>query len=341
MSTLTDLLDDVRAQIEPDGDALSEARARLAFVRECGANFYGALRTYRSGSLAVHTMNKPVTDGDGGLVLNRNFYPGLGPEGTGEEAPTEVVDALCTHLGPLIRDQYPNAKIYKSERGPKILFGAPLSDGTDPTVDLVLALTRKDGAGIWIPNLSDDTWDASDPEKHASLFNSGLAGFRSTRRKITRLAKAWNKQYTNPGASSFEMSVWAYEYVEPNMGMAKGLWALFDGAATRLAAGDPTEDPAGVSDNLRLEIEASKMAVRLRKAAENLRRALDSDDDDEIRSAVSAVFWKYIESDDSATLVAAVTKLGVPVAAAALGVPVAATTAGASAARAYGASPGR
>lgn len=341
MITIGDLLDDVREQIEADDDALNEARTRLSFVRDKASTFYGALRTYRSGSLAAHTMNQPVTDGDGGLVLNRNYYPGLGPEGTGSEAPGEVVADLVAHLGPLIREVYPNAKVHTSKRGPKIYFHAPLWDGSDPTVDLVLALTRKEGAGIWIPNLNDDEdddWEASDPEQHILLFNDGAAAFRSTRRKVMRLAKAWNKQFSTPGASSFEMCVWAWEFVEPGLGVAKGLQTMFDRAASRLEDGDPTPDPADVSPDLRLLISAETMAVRLRAASSHMQDAMDADNDDDIRSAVNGVFWKYVDAPTTASLSAAATLLKnkAPVSAAALGVAVSATTAGASMARAYG-----
>ncbi|ROP44378.1 MULTISPECIES: hypothetical protein [unclassified Rathayibacter] len=338
METLDDLLNDVRRQIEPEVTNLKEARDRLALVRRHAGTFYGALRTYRSGSLTVHSMNNPVTDGDGGLVLNRNYYPGLGPEGTQEEQPSDLVDELCLHLGPLIRETYPDAKVHKSKRGPKVYFHSPLPDGSDPTVDMVLALTRKEGEGIWIPNLEKDRWDASHPEKHADLFNGDAPAFRSTRRKITRLAKAWNKQYTVQGASSFEVSVWAWEFVDPGMGMAKGLWSLFDQAASRLEEGEATPDPAGVSDDLHLLVTAANMAIRLRKAATNLRAALDTDDEKEIRAAVSAVFWNYIDAPETSALASSVStlKTGLPVAATALGVGVTATTAAASVSRAYG-----
>lgn len=338
MTAVLDLLDDVRDQIEPNDDALSEARERLAFVRTKAGSFYGVLRTYRSGSLATHTMNTPVTDGDGGVVLNRNFYPGLGPEGTGAEAPAEVVNDLIAHIGPLVRETYPDAKIHKSKRGPKIHFHAPLIDGTDPTVDLVVALTRKEGDGLWIPDLEDDGWEASDPERHIVLFNGAATAFRSTRRKVMRLAKAWNKQFSEPGASSFEMSVWAYEFVEPGMGVAKGLWAVFDGAASRLEAEEPTPDPVEVSPDLRLLIDSQTMAARLRKAADYMQAAIAATEDDDVREALSGVFFKYIEAPFSASLAASakLLKSPKPVEATALGVAVVGTTTGASLARAYG-----
>jgi hypothetical protein len=334
MSVLDDLLNDVRTQIEAKPEALAEARTRLQLVRDSASSFYGSLRTYRSGSLAVHTMNEPVTDGDGGLVLNRNYYPALGPDGSGEE-PGDVVDDLCDHLRPLIRAVYPNATMHTSKRGPKIYFGQSV-DGDDPTVDLVVAMNRKEGTGIWIPNLANGTWEPSDPEKHVALLNGDLAGFRSTRRRIIRLAKAWNKQYANPGVSSFEISVWAWEFVEPGQGVAKGLRTLFDEAAARLEANNPTKDPAGVSPNLKLLIAGTTMATRLRKAADGMATAIESDDDDEIREALSLVFSKYITAPSTSSLKAAANLLrsNARVAAPALGVAVAATTGAAY--RAYG-----
>ncbi|TQO19603.1 hypothetical protein FB472_1170 [Rhodoglobus vestalii] len=334
MKTIDDLLDEVRVQIEPTSGPLDEARARLTLVRDSADSFPGALRTYRSGSLAVHTMNKPVTDGDGGLVLNRNYYPQLGPDGAGE-APGAVVDDLCAHLGTLIRKQYPNATIHKSKRGPEVHFGAPIED-QDPTVDLVVALNRKNGSGIWIPNLEDEDWDASDPEKHVGLLNSGSSSFRSIRRKTIRLAKAWNKQFVEPGMSSFQLSVWAWEFLEPGTGVAHGLHTLFDRAASRLEAGEGTSDPAGVSDDLKLLKDADVVATCLRKASNSIAEALDADNEDELRSAVSAVFSKYLDVPSASALKESARLLSTakPVAAAALGVAVAATTT--AGARAFG-----
>lgn len=334
MSVQDDLLNEVRTKIEARPESLNEARKRLQLVRDSASSFYGSLRTYRSGSLAVHTMNEPVTDGDGGLVLNRNYYPTLGPDGGGG-APGDVVDDLCDYLRPRIRNEYPDAKMHTSKRGPKIYFGQPVN-GDDPTVDLVVAMNRREGSGLWIPNLQKGTWEASDPEQHVQLLNGDQPGFRSTRRKIIRLAKAWNKQFWTPGSSSFEISMWALEFVEPGQGMANGLRALFNEAAARLEAGAPTRDPAGVSANLRLLIAADTMATRLRSAASHMATAVSSDDADEVREALSLVFWKYIDAPGSRALKAAagVLRNNRPVAAAALGVGLTATTGGAY--RAYG-----
>lgn len=301
MGTTADVLAEVRAQIDAEAQPLAEARTRLALVREAAAGFTGALRTYASGSLAVHTMNHPVSDGDGGLVLDRRHYPHLGPDGGGE-APDDVVDDLCGFIGPVIRDEYPEARIHTSKRGPKVKFGAPVND-QDPTVDLVVAMTRKQGSGLWIPNLEKNIWEASDPEGHVALLNSGTTSHRSLRRQVIRLAKAWNKQYTMPGVSSFMLSVWAYEFMTSGMGLEGGLHAVLDGAAKRLAAHQSTPDPAGVSCDLKLLLPAETVERRLRQAADAVANAIDADGDViKVRSALADVFWKYVDDPNGSEL---------------------------------------
>ena len=201
MGHCDDVISDVRHQIDASAASLGEARTRLALVKELAAGFAGAKRTYSSGSIAQHTMIAPVTDGDGGVVLDRRSYPELGPE-AGGEAPGEVAEKLCAFLGPEVRERYPRARCGTSKRGPKLHFGAPVED-QDPTVDLVIALTRRDGPGLWIPNLEKDTWEASDPELHAELLNGEPVALRRTRRQVIRLAKAWNGQFSRAGVLLF------------------------------------------------------------------------------------------------------------------------------------------
>jgi hypothetical protein len=316
MGTTADILVEVRAQIDAHSGPLKEARSRLALVKDRATGYPGSLRTYSSGSLAMHTMNHPVTDGDGGLVLDRRSYPGLGPEGD-RETPHDVVEDICKLLGPKIRQTYPAARVCKSKRGPMVSFGRPV-DGQDPTVDLVVALTRREGSGLWIPNLEKNTWEASDPEKHVTLLNSGTISHCSIRRKVIRLAKAWNKQYRQPGVSSFMLSVWAYEFMDAGAGVSSGLHVLFDKAAARLRAHQPTSDPAGVSSSLKLLLSSDIVVSRLEKAASGLREAIDNDGDEvAVRAALAKVFWNYL--DDGLSRTASSLSIRKPMTAAALG----------------------
>jgi hypothetical protein len=301
MSNIQDQLSSIRLKIDADDGPLKEARARLQLVRDIAEDFPGALRTYVSGSLAHHTMNKPVTDGDGGLVLDRRYYPQLGPEGGGE-TPTEAAEQLCALLGPAVREIYPKARCGTSKRGPKLWFGAPI-DGQDPTVDLVLALTRREDEGLWIPNLEKDRWEPSHPEGHVELFNSGPASLRQTRRVVIRLAKAWNKQFTNPGLSSFHLSVFAWEFAAGGMGVPTALHTVFDNAASRISRGAATQDPAGVSGPLKLLQDRAVVADRLRKAADALAEAIEHDTDAvAVQSALHKVFWNYVDDPNGGAL---------------------------------------
>lgn len=308
MSTVTDILNEVSTQIDADPLALAEARKRLNLVLNVAASYDGQLDTYRSGSLAAHTMINPLSDGDGGLILDRRSHSSLGPEGKGE-TPLQIVEELRSYMGPVIRETYPKAKVTTSKRGPMVHFGQPIN-GQKPTVDLVVALTRKDAPGLWIPNLNTRTWDASDPQRHVVLLASGTDSHRRLRRQVIRLAKAWNNQYTEPGVSSFLLSVWAYEFMRPGMGVAAGVHAVFEGAATRLESSTPTPDPAGVSPDLQPELPIKQVRTRLRTAADTLQEAIsNTDDQDTARAALAKLYPEYISSLEQASLANAVALL--------------------------------
>jgi hypothetical protein len=299
-----DVLSDVQTKIDASDAPLREARVRLAMVKKIAVGFPGALRTYSSGSIAHHTMIAPVTDGDGGVVLDRRSYPELGPDGGGE-APGEVAEKLCALLGPEIREHYPNARCGTSKRGPKVHFGAPLED-QDPTVDLVLALTRRDAPGLWIPNLKKDTWEASDPEAHAALLNGGSVALRRTRRQVIRLAKAWNRQFSEPAFCSFHLSALALESVQGGLGLPEALAAFFADSADSLRNGN-TADPAGVSPPIKLRISREVAIGRLEKAGDAVSRALENDSDIAIvRAGLATVFWDYIDDAEVTPLATAI-----------------------------------
>jgi hypothetical protein len=295
MGHTDDIFTDVQHQIAADDDVLAEARTRTSLVLEIAMGFRGASRTFRSGSLAVHTFNDPVTDGDGGVVLDRRYYPTLGPGGD-DEIPNGVVADICALLGPEVRKTHRNARCHTSKRGPKMLFGAPLK-GQDPTVDLVVAFDRREADGLWIPHLEKKRWDASHPEEHVRLLNAEPISRRSLRRRVIRLLKAWNTQWTDPAFSSFHLSVLALLYVESGMSVGTALRTVFEKAAKHLETGANTNDPANVSARIRLLLDRSVAVDRLQKAAENMTRALDNDDDMQmVQTALSRVFRNYVHA---------------------------------------------
>ncbi|MEZ5182210.1 MAG: hypothetical protein R2702_10105 [Acidimicrobiales bacterium] len=86
-----------------------------------------------------------------------------------------------------------------------------------PSVDLIVGLTRKDAPGLWIPNLNSGSWDASIPGD-TELLTAEPKSLRVARARAIRLAKAWNKQPTQPGLCSFNLEALALAAVESGMG---------------------------------------------------------------------------------------------------------------------------
>ena len=70
-----------------------------------------------------------------------------------------------------MREEYPDATYEVCKRAILFEFHEPLGDEQDPSVDLIVALTRVEGDGRWIPNTEAECWDASDPEEHTRLLN--------------------------------------------------------------------------------------------------------------------------------------------------------------------------
>src|ERR1700677_1559066 len=164
------VLTDVRRQIAVDDDVLSETKARRNLVKRHARSFPGALKTFDSGSVAHGTVNKPVSDADCGIVLDRRTYPELGPDGD-DVPPNEIVAEMAEHVLGGVQEDYPDATYKVCKRAVLIEFHEPLDDAQDPSVDLIVALTRADGDGRWIPNTEAGDWDASDPEEHTALLN--------------------------------------------------------------------------------------------------------------------------------------------------------------------------
>lgn len=296
MGHTNELLDGVRAQIAPSDDTLTAARRRRDDTLKAARTSEGALRTYKSGSIGHGTANDD-TDADCGLVLDRRAHPTLGPDGGGE-GPSDVMESVRK----LVRDEllpaYPNLKTRISKRAITASFHEPLfsgDDAPDPSVDLIVALTRKDAEGLWIPNRDTDSWDASHPERHTELLTDPPADVRRMRARTVRLAKAWNRQYSEPGLSSFNIEALALECTTEAVSIGEALTTWFEYAASEIEDAD-TEDPAGVSPPIRLQEDRETVVSRLQTAAGHMRTALDNDDDEEIvTEELAAVFWKYIK----------------------------------------------
>ncbi|HUB36249.1 MAG TPA: hypothetical protein VL972_05450 [Solirubrobacteraceae bacterium] len=102
------VLTDVRRQIAVDDDVLSETKDRRNLVKRHARSFPGVLKSFDSGSVAHGTVNKPVSDADCGVVLDRRTYPELGPDGE-DVSPNDIVWDMAVHVLAGVLEEYPEA----------------------------------------------------------------------------------------------------------------------------------------------------------------------------------------------------------------------------------------
>jgi len=289
------ILDNIRARIAPSDETLGVARSRRDEVLAAARTFDGTLRTYASGSIAHRTANDD-TDADCGVVLDRRSYPELGPDGDGE-GPADVMERVRKLVREKVVDAHPNLRTHLT-RAIVLKFQEPVGSGDDPpdpSVDLSVALTRKDKEGLWIPNRDSSGWNASHPECHTKLLTNPPEDLRRLRTRAIRLAKAWNKQFSAPALSSFNIEALALEAITQAVaiGEAVGLW--FEHSVREIRKGN-TKDPAGVSPPIKLLLDRDAVVGRLQNAARHMRTALQNDDDEEaVTEELASVFPKFVQ----------------------------------------------
>ena len=220
------------------------------------------------------------------MVLDRRVYVELGPDSDEGEGPEEIVDDVRQHVMGIVRETYPNARSRLIKRAILIRFNEPNTDGVDPSVDHVVALTRKDADGLWIPNRDKDGWDASHPEEHTRLLTADGKRLRVHRARVIRLAKAAIKHDSTPALISFNVEALALAQITEVKALAESLLLFFDTAASSIKSG-LTEDPAGVSGKIKLPdgMTRERSAKRLRHFADKVQEAIDHGDN---RAAVEA-----------------------------------------------------
>jgi hypothetical protein len=244
-------------------------------VRKAAERFTGALRSFPSGSLAHRTVNNPVSDGDAGVVLDRRVWFMLGPDGGGD-GPHAVMRQLAQFVCDELRADYPKITYELTKRAILFEFHEPMDD-EDPSVDLVVCLTRRDEPGFWIPNRDRGRWDPSDPETHMQLMTAPPADLRRHRARVIRLAKA---AIGNDGEQvvlcSWNISAFALDDITATGALSESLAEFFAAMAVRIHEG-PTLDPAGVSAPIKLPdgISREKAVARLVVFAEKMLEALE------------------------------------------------------------------
>lgn len=259
-------LERIRREIQADDKVLREARRRRDRVRDLAEQFVGALRSFPSGSVAHGTVRCPVKDADSGVVLDRRTWPQLGPDGSGL-GPCQIVRHMAEFIHRELLREWSAVEFEISKRAIVFSFHEPLGakkPQEDPSVDLIVGLTRQDAAGLWIPNTWRDDWDASDPECHTKLLTAKPAELRVFRARTIRLTKAViGADGDYAVLSSFNIEALAYYTITAALpSQLDGLAGFLHAAATSIAAG-PTPDPAEVSPPIKLpDAISQEQAVR-------------------------------------------------------------------------------
>jgi hypothetical protein len=285
------VLEEIRVEISASNDDLREARFRRNLVLEAAVEFGGVASSFNSGSLAHATVNNPVNDADCGVVLDRRTHSTLGPDSEAEEGPDEIMAAMRDHVMPIVRDVYPDAEGRLIKRAILIRFKEENEDGVDPTVDLIVGLTRKDEAGVWIPNRNTDGWDPSHPKAHTQMLTAEPKDLRVHRARVIRLAKAAIKSDPTPALISFNVEALALDSIDEVDGLAESLRFFFSEAAISISDG-LTEDPAEVSGKIKLPegMTRSQSSKRLRFFADKVEEAIDAEDRGAAEVALAEVF---------------------------------------------------
>ncbi len=290
------LLDNIRGQIAPSDETLQAARTRRDDVLAALKDFEGRLRDYAAGSIGHRTANDD-TDADCGLVLDRRVYQDLGPDGD-DVGPEDIVQRVRSAARENLKEKYPDITTNLTKRAIKFEFHLPVGygdDARDPSVDLIVALTRKDADGLWIPSRETKEWDASHPEHHTKLLADPPDELRRLRARTVRLVKGWNQQYGEPALCSFNIEALALEVITETMSIGEAVTKWFEYAARELKKAN-TKDPAGISPAIKLLLERDAVVSRLESAAKHMREALDHDDDeDAVTEQLAVVFYKYVQ----------------------------------------------
>ena len=129
------VVEEVRQEIAAEPPVLKATRDRRNDVLVAANQFNGALDTFPSGSLAHGTVNNPVSDGDGGVILDRRSWPDLGPDGR-QVGPDTVMRQMGAFILAVLQPKYPKLTCTLIKRALVFEFHEPMDD-EDPSVDLV------------------------------------------------------------------------------------------------------------------------------------------------------------------------------------------------------------
>jgi hypothetical protein len=337
-------LNAIRDEIAVPRPVMKEAKDRRNLVLKLASGHRAARDTHVSGSVAHGTTNKPLEDVDCGVVINRRVeaFRAFGPDAPGGgRGPREFVEMFADYIAPRLRASgYPSAEAdLGGNRAIKFEFNEPVEfdewGEVDPYVDLIVALAKADGRGIWIPNLRRNGWDVGDPMHHTWVMTERDGrDVRLHRAHVLRLAKrAIKRDEQIEGRAkvmcSWNLSALALEGIDRPGALGEGLSRLLWYASEEIAQG-LTEDPSpAIDEPIKLPdgITLSLAAARLREMADIVDAALSADSAAGAQAYLAALYGPEIEEirgRESARIASAYDQRDAAALGTALGLPAAA-----------------
>jgi hypothetical protein len=273
---LEGLLDDARAEIAVTDEELTEARDRRDRIKNALRRVFPGSDTYDCGSVAHGDANTPLKDVDTGVVV----AGGEEDHGPDVEGPRALMEDARDAIRDELKNDYPNLRVTVEGQthAVEVSFGDPVDvDEDDFTADVIVTVDNTEGAGIYIPDLPNDGWEPSHPIEHTRLMREGNRATGSVLARAVRLLKYWNGRHGNP-LCSWNIKVLALESITKKMPLAKALLAFFEHAAKSLRNG-LTEDPAGVSDPIEVNLPMDEVLDRLDDGRDLVEEAINAEEE--------------------------------------------------------------
>ncbi|MBA2313190.1 MAG: nucleotidyltransferase [Actinobacteria bacterium] len=270
------LLDDARAEIAVTDQELTEARDRRNRIKKALKKAFPASTTYDCGSVAHGDANTPLKDVDTGVVV-AGAEEDYGPGGDG---PRPLMNGARDGIREELESDYPNLRIAVEGQthAVGVSFGDPVDlDENDFTADVIVTVDNTDSAGIYIPDLPTDGWEPSHPAEHTRLMKQGNRATGSVLARTVRLLKYWNGHHGSP-LCSWNIKVLALKSITKKVPLAQALLAFFEHAAKSLRDG-LTDDPAGVSDPIELNLPLEGVLERVDDARDLIEQAINAEDE--------------------------------------------------------------
>jgi hypothetical protein len=271
---LAQLLEEGRRKIQVSDKELAEAKRRRQLLAASARRAFPGSTTYYNGSVAHGDANTPLTDVDLGVVLTKKDAEPYGP---GKKSALDLMEKVREVIHEDLDDEFNKLTIEVEGRRRAVLvrFGDPVTPGQDDfTADVMTALPRPSGSGLYIPNTKiADQWDRADPITHTRMVLQAIEDTEVVFARTVRLLKHWNCRHSKP-MCSWNIKALCLGCLNEPMPLINALQAFFTYAADEIDKGQ-TPDPAGVAGPIPLNMPRREVHKRLRTAKEYIDLAIE------------------------------------------------------------------